>query len=205
MATTFVPLVSHRSFSRSVLRAQGPWRSVNSSMASQPILPRTSFLTSYCVRHNSNSTQASKAGSAQTTEHHGSCHCAAVKITFTTTKSPAELGARQCQCAFCKVSGGSHTSDPDGKLSIKAAPGAITPYRFGTSTADFLLCSTCGNYPAITWRRDDGKLVGVVRIQALESRDDFLKHEKQMHVNEEPWEDRLARRSRTWMPAVIEE
>ena len=205
MSSILIPLLGRHGFSRSILRNPAFLTSIKSSMTTQPISPRTSSSSSYGIRHiTSSSSQPPKAKPAHAAEHLGSCHCTAVKVTFTTTKSPAELGARKCQCSFCKVSGGSHTSDPEGTLSVKAAPGAIKPYRFGTGTADFLLCSNCGTYPAITWRREDGKLLGVVRVQALETRDEILKHEKQMNVNAENREDRLARRSRTWMPTVVE-
>lgn len=201
MSAVLRPLLGRHGLSRSIFQNPGFSASVKSPITIQPILATTSFPSSCSIRYNT-------SGSSQhlkTTEHHGACHCNAVKITFTTTKSPAELGARRCQCDFCKISGGSHTSDPDGTLLVKAAPGAINRYRFGTGTAEWLLCSTCGNYPAITWPREDGKLRAVVRVQALENRDEFLKHEREMDVNSEPWEDRFARRSRTWMPAVVEE
>jgi len=207
MSTALAPLLGRHGLGRPILRNPGFLTSVNKSfMTTQPISLKTSCSSPYGIRYNTaSSSQPPRAKLAQTTEHHGSCHCTAVKATFTTSKSPAELGARECQCSFCKLHGGSHTSDPQGTLSIKAAPGVINRYRFGTGTADFLLCSRCGVAPAITWRREDGKLLGVVRVQALETRDEILKHERQMNVNAETWEDRFVRRSRTWTPAIVEE
>lgn len=206
MSAAVVPLLGRRGLSSALFRSPGFLTSAKSSRTTCGILPNISSSTPYDIRHNTSmSLHPPKAKAAPITTHHGSCHCNAVKVTFTTTKSPAELGARECQCGFCKMHLGSHTSDPEGNLSVKASPGAINRYRFGTGTADFLVCTNCGVVPAITWRRDDGKQLGVVRVQSLETRDAILKHEKQMNVNAETWEDRLARRSRTWMPTVVEE
>ncbi|KAI9692781.1 MAG: hypothetical protein M1820_009380 [Bogoriella megaspora] len=203
MSTRLVFLPGRHGLGRSALRSLGFSANVKSSITTPIFSPRTSCSPFCGIRQNTSS--SSQAEAVQKTEHHGSCHCTAVKVTLKTAKSTAELGARECQCSYCKVHGGSHTSDPEGELLVKAAPGAINRYRFGTGTADFLLCSNCGVAPAITWRQEGAKLLGVVRVQALENRDEFLKHEKQMNVNAENWEDRVSRRSRSWTPTVLEE
>lgn len=104
--------------------------------------------------------------------------------------------------------GATFTSDPVGALSIKASS-PVNPYRMGTGTAEFLSCGNCGVVPAVTWRRDDGKLLSVVRVQCLESsiRDELLAHERKWSVEHEldKPQERLGRRERTWTPTNVEE
>lgn len=138
-------------------------------------------------------------------DFHGACHCRAVTVHLRTQKTPSELGARACQCSFCKLHGGSFTSDAEGALSIKTS-GPVNRYRMGTGTADFLICMNCGVVPAATWKRDDGKLLSVVRVQCLDIRDELEKYEKKWSLEHEldnP-EERFSRRSRTWTPTEIE-
>jgi hypothetical protein len=131
----------------------------------------------------------------------GSCHCGGVRIAFHTAKAPGALGARACQCSFCRAHGASWTSDPAGSLEIAVA-GPVSRYRFGTGTADFLVCARCGVVPAVTWERDGG-LFGVVRVQCLAARDALLAHERPADFEAESVELRLARRARNWTPAAL--
>lgn len=139
------------------------------------------------------------------TGYHGACHCGGIKVHLQTQKTPPELGARACQCSFCRLHGASFTSDAAGSLSIKTS-GSVNRYRMGTGTAEFLVCTNCGVVPAATWRRDDGKLLSVVGVQCLDIRDELEKYEKKWSVEQEldnP-EERFSRRSRTWTPTQIE-
>jgi hypothetical protein len=131
----------------------------------------------------------------------GSCHCGGIRIAFRTGKAPAELGARACQCSFCRAHGASWTSDPSGSLEIALA-GPVSHYRFGTGTADFRVCGRCGVVPAVTWEAG-GRLLGVVRVQCLAARDALLAHERPADFETETAELRLARRARNWTPVTM--
>lgn len=149
--------------------------------------------------------QARAQKDTQWKDMHGACHCGGIKVHLRTQKTPPELGARACQCGFCRLHGGSYTSDAAGALSIKTS-GPVNRYRMGTGTAEFLICTNCGVVPAATWRRDDGELLSVVRVQCLDKRDELEKYEKKWSLEHEldnP-EERFNRRSRTWTPTEIE-
>lgn len=138
-------------------------------------------------------------------DYHGACHCGGIKVHFRTKKTPSELGSRACQCSFCRLHGASFTSDASGSLSIKASSN-VNRYRMGTGTAEFITCTNCGVVPAATWKRDDGKLLSVVRVQCLSIREELEKYEKRWSVEHELQnpEERFSRRSRTWTPTEFE-
>ena len=93
----------------------------------------------------------------------GACHCGAIKAWFETSKAPGEIQVRACQCSFCRRRGGKTVSDPDGRLRFEAAEGKLHRYRFGTGTADFLICRGCGGYVGVV-QDIDGELFGVLNV-----------------------------------------
>jgi hypothetical protein len=99
--------------------------------------------------------------------------------------------------------GASWTSDPSGSLTITTS-GIVNGYHFGTGSAAFLICATCGVAPAVTSEVEGGKLVGVVNAQCLERKGEFLAHEKQSAFEVETLDARLGRWARNWTPAQIE-
>jgi hypothetical protein len=135
------------------------------------------------------------------TVHKGSCHCGAVNVALRTNKSVAELGSRSCQCSFCRAHGASWTSDPAGELNVHIS-GAVSRYRLGTGTAEFLVCQTCGVAPAVIWHSTKG-LLSEVRVECLPERDALLVHRTPTDFGDEALEQRLARRSMNWTPAVV--
>jgi hypothetical protein len=135
--------------------------------------------------------------------YHGSCHCGAVKITLRTAKAAEELGARSCQCTFCKAHGASWTSDPGGRLEITIPGEKLSRYTFGTGTAEFLICATCGVVPAVTWK-DGEKLLGVVRVNCLEESELLLANVHPIDFDDETESKRLERRARGWTPASVQ-
>jgi len=86
-------------------------------------------------------TGLARRGRLKMNVYSGSCHCSAIKVALRTSKTGAELGARSCQCSFCRTHGASWTSDPAGALDIEVT-GPVSRYRFGTGTAEFLICAT---------------------------------------------------------------
>src|SRR5262249_20324844 len=73
------------------------------------------------------------------------CHCGALTARYQTDLAPTRWSVRADQCSFCRAHGAAMTSDPAGALEFAATdPTRLSRYRFGTQTADFLLCGHCG-------------------------------------------------------------
>lgn len=133
----------------------------------------------------------------------GSCHCGAISLTLHSEKSPEQLGARTCQCSFCQKHGGSWTSDPQGQVEITLS-GPVSRYRFGTKTADFLVCATCGVVSAVVGEIER-QLRGAVRINCLEQSAVFLEQAAPIDFDGEILDSRLDRRAKSWTPAMIKD
>lgn len=133
--------------------------------------------------------------------HGGSCHCGAISVRFHSEKPSSELGARTCQCSFCQQHGASWTSDPQGSAEVEIA-GPVSRYQFGTKTADFFVCRTCGVVPVVVGEIE-GKLLGVVRVNCLEDAKLFLEHTAPMDLDGELLEARLDRRAQRWTPVKL--
>ncbi|SIN59753.1 Uncharacterized conserved protein [Parasphingorhabdus marina DSM 22363] len=133
----------------------------------------------------------------------GSCHCGAVTLDFRSKRTPAELGARSCQCSFCRMHGASWTSDPGGQVDITLA-GPVSRYRFGTKTSDFLVCTACGVVPVVT-SEITGRFLGVIRVDCLEEKAAFLDAAAPMDLDGELLEARIDRRAERWTPVAIKQ
>jgi hypothetical protein len=115
---------------------------------------------------------------------------------------PTEIPARACGCSFCTKHGGVWTSNPKGSLRISIAdPACVSHYAFGTETAEFLVCSTCGAVPAVVSRIDD-RLYAVVSVNAFEGVDPSLLRRAPVSFDDENEGTRLARRKRNWIGDV---
>ena len=135
--------------------------------------------------------------------YHGGCHCGAVKITLRSSKSAQELGARSCQCSFCRAHGAAWTSDAGGRLQITIPRERLSRYTFGTGTAEFLICATCGVVPAVIWK-DGERLLGVARVNCLEDSELLLANVRPIDFDDEAESKRLERRARSWTPASLQ-
>ncbi len=136
-------------------------------------------------------------------QYAGACHCGALTLDFRSEKSLAELGARTCQCSFCQMHGASWTSDPQGHVEITLS-GPVSRYRFGTKTADFLICANCGVVPAVV-SEIEGQLLGVVRVNCLAESAVFIEQAAPMDLEGEILDSRLDRRAKRWTPAMIKD
>ncbi|MES9961563.1 MAG: GFA family protein [Sedimenticola sp.] len=78
-------------------------------------------------------------------EYKGSCHCGAVKFSY--TGETIEKGLR-CNCSICSRKGAMMSSEviPQEKLKIDADEGALGLYQFGAKTAKHHFCRHCGIY-----------------------------------------------------------
>jgi len=133
---------------------------------------------------------------------HGGCHCGNIRFALEWTPEPAQIPARACGCSFCRKHGGVWTSCAGGVLTVKIADAALVQrYTFGTGTADFQVCRSCGVVPLVT-SRIDGELYAVVSVNAFEGVDPALLHLAPADFEAEREATRLARRKCNWIARV---
>ena len=72
-------------------------------------------------------------------------------------------------------------------------------YRFGTGTADCVLCSRCGTVVAVLFDSGSG-VFGVVNANAIEPEPSDLPPPVRVSFAGETLDGRLERRKRTWTP-----
>ena len=135
---------------------------------------------------------------------HGACHCGAIRVSFETALAADAIQVRECQCSFCRRRGGKTVSDPDGRLEFRFAPDAAQRYRFGTSSADFLLCKACGAFLGVTMDID-GDLYGVLNVVGADITELAGRPGQPMDYSAETLDERAQRRRRVWTPAAVVE
>lgn len=130
----------------------------------------------------------------------GRCHCGAIGFEYSTAKSVGEWPVRACQCSFCLKHGATYTSDPAGSVRfVHGDPTALSRYRFGQKTADFVFCSRCGGYlGALT--EEGGQALMVMNLRAFDPQPDGLPGPQPMSYEGESKGDRDTRRSARWTP-----
>jgi hypothetical protein len=132
----------------------------------------------------------------------GSCHCGNVKFKLDWQPEPSEVPARACGCSFCQKHGGVWTSCPTGSLVVEVVdPARVSRYTFGTKTAEFHICATCGAVPVVT-SEIDGKTYAVVNVSTFEGLDPAFLRRSPANFDGEDEATRLARRTRGWIPSV---
>jgi hypothetical protein len=132
----------------------------------------------------------------------GRCHCGNISFALNWTPDPTEIPARACTCTFCVKHGGVWTSCPTGTLKVTVQqPARVSKYAFGTKTAEFHICSTCGAVPVVT-SRIDGHLYAVVSVNAFEGVEESLLRRGSATFDQEDEDKRLARRKRYWIRDV---
>lgn len=138
--------------------------------------------------------------------HRGGCHCGAVRWELRTALPPSRWSVRACQCAFCKLHGGLSTSDPDGEIRFRVEqPEHLVRYRFGTRSADFLVCGRCGVYVGATMSEPDGAWA-IVNARTLDHDGAAsLPAAQPMSYEGETAQERRLRRRARWSPLVPRE
>jgi hypothetical protein len=132
----------------------------------------------------------------------GACHCGNISFNLDWQPEPNEIPARACSCSFCTKHGGVWTSCPTGSLTVRIKDSKRTStYAFGTKTAEFHVCSTCGIVPVVT-STIDGHVYAVVSVNAFENIDSSLLRRGSVSFDGEGEGDRLARRQRNWIGNV---
>ena len=132
----------------------------------------------------------------------GSCHCGNVTFDLDWKGDPPEIPARACSCSFCTKHGGVWTSQPGAQLRVRLTdPSRVGRYAFGTRTATFHVCATCGVVPLVT-SQIDACLYAVVNVNALENVESSWLRRATTSFDGEAIESRLARRQRNWIGDV---
>jgi hypothetical protein len=138
-------------------------------------------------------------------EHHGGCHCGNLQVRVRLTKPPAENTVRSCACSFCRAHATRTVSDPAGHADIRAVDWSLVEkYRFGSRTADYLLCRRCGVYIGAVCSTAAG-VRSVINTHCLGDRSAFTQDPVRPDYDTEATEARLARRAANWMPAMLHE
>ena len=135
--------------------------------------------------------------------HRGRCHCGAVGFEYRTEKPVVEWSVRACQCGFCRKHGAAYTSDPAGSIRfVHEDAAALSRYRFGHRTADFIFCGRCGGYlGALT--DEGGHELFVLNLRALDPQPEGLPDPQPMSYEGETAGDRHTRRAARWTPVRV--
>jgi hypothetical protein len=134
---------------------------------------------------------------------YGSCHCGNIRVTFDWPDSEPTIPVRACGCALCTKHRAVWTSHPNGRFYLRIADDSqATRYRFGTNTADFHVCLTCGVMPIVTCMIE-GTQYAVVNVNTFDNVDRSLLVEMATDFEGETTENRLARRRRNWTPEAV--
>jgi hypothetical protein len=132
----------------------------------------------------------------------GSCHCGALTVRFSSDKPLDKMRVGRCACSFCRRHGARTLGDPLGSVEFRAASGGLSRYRFGLGITDYLLCAKCGTYVGAAME-DDGRLIGIVNVNALDTRDSFDPVPPLHNYDGENAERRRSRRRKFWMKATV--
>ena len=132
----------------------------------------------------------------------GKCHCGNIGYAFDIPGEAKDLPVRVCDCSFCVKHGGAWTSHREGKLAaLVRDPAKLSIYRFGTGTAEFYVCSTCGAVPLVT-SEVESHLYAVVNVNTFDGIDPASLARQPVTFEGETSESRLARREQRWIPHV---
>jgi hypothetical protein len=127
------------------------------------------------------------------------CHCGNIRLTLDWPDAGLAIAVRACGCSFCCKHGAAWTSHPRGRFRLKVNdPTRITAYRFGTETADFHVCASCGVVPIVTCLIDSARYA-VFNVNTFEGVDSAQLVAAATNFEGETTENRLARRRRNWM------
>lgn len=139
-----------------------------------------------------------------TIEYHARCHCGALSACYRTALPPSAWHIRACQCSFCRSHAALSTSDPAGLIAYQCSdPKLLQRYRFGTGSAEFLICRACGVYlgAQIT---SGCKRFGILNALALRPIPPDLPQAEPMDYGDETAEIRRQRRQSRWTPVASE-
>ena len=132
----------------------------------------------------------------------GSCHCGNISFVLDWQPEPTNIPARACGCSFCIKHGGVWTSCPTGSLVVRTRDSQrVSLYAFGTKTAQFHVCTSCGIVPVVTSTIEQ-TVYAVVSVNAFDNVKPELLRRGTVSFDGEGTGDRLARRQRNWIRRV---
>ena len=132
----------------------------------------------------------------------GACHCGNISYVLTWPGSGTEIPVRECGCTFCRKHGGAWTSHRDSELTaVLDDESFVSKYRFGTTTAEFYVCSLCGAVPFVI-SDIENQLYAVVNVNTFEGVDSSTLIRSSTNFDGEDTDSRLERRRRNWIPNV---
>ena len=135
--------------------------------------------------------------------HTGGCHCGNIKLHLRLSHPAAAIPLRSCSCSFCKSHGTRTLSDREGHAEITASDWSLVErYRFGSRTADYMLCRRCGVYVGAVCETSSG-LRAVINVNALDDRAAFTQPPAAPNYDGEAPDARLDRRATNWMPVTV--
>jgi len=103
----------------------------------------------------------------------GGCYCGNIRLTVNLSQELSTYHPRACDCDFCRKHGAAYVSDPQGELRIQIRDEArVSRFRQGSSTAEMLICRTCGGLVGALYRETE-RLFGTLNAQALDCRSAF--------------------------------
>jgi hypothetical protein len=137
-------------------------------------------------------------------DHSGGCHCGNIHVRLRLSKSPQQTPLRACACSFCRAHMTRTVADRAGHFTLSAGDWSLVePYRFGSRTADYMVCRRCGVYVAAICETAAGPRA-VVNINCLADRAAFTQQPTATNYDGETEATRLSRRTTHWMPATVE-
>ncbi len=135
--------------------------------------------------------------------HEGGCHCGNLRLILRLSHSPEQARLRACGCSFCRAHATRTASDPFGAAEIWARDwNLVEPYRFGSRSADFLVCRRCGVYVGAVCSTEAGTWA-TINTNSLADRASFTAAVAPVDHDGEATEDRMARRIANWTPAIV--
>ena len=134
---------------------------------------------------------------------HASCHCGNVRVTLDWPDPGPVIAVRACGCGLCTKHRAAWTSHPGGRFQLRITDDSrVARYRFGTKTADFHVCLTCGVIPIVTCSIE-GARYAVVNVNTFDDVDRSQLVEAAANFDGETTENRLTRRRRNWTPEAV--
>ncbi|MBK8960829.1 MAG: hypothetical protein IPM80_21020 [Proteobacteria bacterium] len=132
----------------------------------------------------------------------GSCHCRNLRYTLHWRLAEAPT-LRACGCDYCSRHGALWTSHPEAPVTLTIADQSLVlPYRFGTGSADFLLCRRCGILSLTRCEFEDGART-VVNANTFDTLSLAQCARISTDFDAENLDQRLARRQRNWSPLTM--
>ncbi len=136
-------------------------------------------------------------------EHRGGCHCGNLRVRLRLTRPPLENRVRSCACSFCRTHATRTVSDAEGSFEVWADDWTLVePYRFGSRTADYLVCRRCGVYVGAVCDTAAGTRA-VANTNVLDDRASFTQQAAHPDYDGEATDARLARRAANWTPTIL--